>query len=102
MEHAARPGGLTQRGSAPLDFPPSPVAGAAGKGAQQPPHLGLEVNSVKGSLRRHPRPVPFHGLRPPVTPLTLPEHIGAEIVLVSVLMNRGTDGKFGEHRHFRC
>lgn len=81
MEHAARPDGLTQRGSAPLDFPPSPVAGAAGKGAQQPPHLGLEVHSVKGSLRRHPRPVPFHGLRPPVPPLTPVYLLSAEIVL---------------------
>ncbi len=84
MEHAARPGGLTQRGSAPLDFPPSPVAGAAGKGAQQPPHIGLEVRSVKGSLRRHPRPVPFHGLRPPVAPLTL-QLISAEIVLLRIV-----------------
>lgn len=83
VDHAARPGGLAQRGSAPLDFPPSPVAGAAGKGIQQPPHIGLEVHSVKGSLRRHPRPVPFHGLRPPVTPLTL-QLINAEIVLFYV------------------
>lgn len=78
MDHAARPSGLAQRGSAPLDFPPSPVAGPLGKASSSP--RTLEVHSVKGSLRRHPRPVPFHGLRPPVTPLTL-QLISAEIVL---------------------
>ncbi len=44
------------------------------------PQIGLGWRSVKGPLRRHPRPVPFHGLRPPLTPLTL-QLISAEIVL---------------------
>lgn len=84
MNRAARPGGLTQRGSAPLDFPPSPVAGAAGKSAQQPPQIGFGLRCVKGSLRRHPRPVPLRGLRPPVTPLTL-QLVSAEIVLFLII-----------------
>lgn len=80
MEPAARPGGLAQRGPAPLDFPPSPVAGGCWEKHPAAPQIGLGGRSVKGALRRHPHPVPFHGLRPPVTPLTL-QLISAEIVL---------------------
>ncbi len=69
------------KGLCPSGLPTLAGTGAAGEGAQQSLHLGLEVHSVKGSLRRHPRPVPFHGLRPPVSPLTLVYLLSAEIVL---------------------
>ena len=58
MNRAARPGGLTQRGSAPLDFPPSPVAGAAGKSFQQPPQIGFGIALRQGSASPSSSPGP--------------------------------------------
>lgn len=69
---AARPAGLP-KGAQPLWTPA--LAGRQGSREKAPCSPAVRVItsiSVKGSLRRYPRPVPGlrSGLRPPIPPLT--------------------------------
>lgn len=58
MDPTARPVGLAQRGSVPLDFPSSPVAGADGKNTQQPAdRIGVAQRQGSASPSSSPGPV---------------------------------------------
>ena len=73
--------GLPRRGSAPLDFPPSPVAGAAWERYPAAPACRIGGAQRQGFASPSSSLIPFHGLRPPVAPLAPIYLFSAEIVL---------------------